>query len=301
VPTEAIIQNLNAPSIYEVPLNMEAEGLGKEVCHILGLKDAVPDLADWSAMVHRLYHPERTVKVALVGKYVELRDAYLSVVESLLHAGTSHGVQVDLDWRNAETLTDDDVTRERLKDVGGIVVPGGFGDRGIEGMIRAAYFARTTGVPYLGLCLGMQIQVIEFARHVLGLADAHSTEMNKHTPDPVIDLMPDQTGKILGGTLRLGKYRCTLKSGSLAGKAYGEPEIWERHRHRYEFNNKYRRDFEKAGALFSGINPERDLVEITEITGHPWMLGVQFHPEFKSRPNRAGPLFRDFIGAVLAR
>jgi CTP synthase len=225
----------------------------------------------------------------------------LSVVESLLHAGTSHGVKVDLDWVDAETLTDDEVTRTRLAGAGGIVVPGGFGDRGIEGMIRAARFARTAGLPYLGLCLGMQILVIEFARNVLGLAGAHSTEMRQDTPHPVIDLMPDQTGKILGGTLRLGKYRCTLKSGSLAEKAYGESEIWERHRHRYEFNNKYREDFEKAGALFSGVNPERDLVEITELSGHPWMLGVQFHPEFKSRPNRAGPLFRDFIAAVLAK
>ncbi|MDR3312280.1 MAG: CTP synthase, partial [Spirochaetaceae bacterium] len=254
---------------------------------------------DWTAMVQRLYHPERTVRVALVGKYTELHDAYLSVVESLLHAGTAHSTAVDIDWIDASTLTDDTVTAARLAGIQGIVVPGGFGDRGIEGMIRAAHFARTAGVPYLGLCLGMQILVIEFARHVLGLPQAHSTEMDRDTPDPVIALMPDQNGVVLGGTLRLGKFRCALTPGTLAHRAYdGAAEIGERHRHRYEFMNSYRPAFEAAGACFSGVNPERDLVEITEITGHPWMLGVQFHPEFKSRPNRPQPLFREFIGAV---
>jgi CTP synthase len=299
VPTDAIIQNLNASSIYEVPLMMEEEGLGTAVCRALGIKAAPTKLDDWRAMVDRLYHPTGRVKIALVGKYVELKDAYLSVVEALLHAGTHHGVAVDIDWIDAETLSDDTIASERLAGVAGIVVPGGFGDRAIEGMIRAAHYGRTKNVPYLGLCLGMQILVIEFARHVLGLEGAHSTEMQKNTPHPVIDLMPDQTGKILGGTLRLGSYRCVLKEGSLARAAYGAANIDERHRHRYEFNNAYREAFEAAGALFSGINPERDLVEITEIPGCTWMLGVQFHPEFKSRPNRAGPLFRDFIGAAL--
>jgi CTP synthase len=298
VPSDAVIQNLNAPSIYEVPLMMEDEGLGRVVCRILGIKEAATDLADWREMVSQLYHPEKIVKIALVGKYVELHDAYLSVVESLLHAGIANRAQVDIDWIDAETLTDAESAAARLAGSGGIVVPGGFGDRGIEGMILAAQFARERGVPYLGLCLGMQIMVIEFARHVLLLTGAHSTEMNRRTSDPVIDLMPDQNGKILGGTQRLGKYRCALAEGTLARASYGVDEIWERHRHRFEFTNRYRERFCQAGMVFSGINLERDLVEISEIPGHPWMLGTQFHPEFKSRPNRAHPLFREFVRAV---
>lgn len=297
VSTDCIIQNLNAKSIYEVPLMMEQEGLGKVVCRVLGLEDKPSQLSDWTAMVERFYHPAGKVRIALVGKYVELHDAYLSVVESLIHGGIAANVEVDIDWVDAEECTDEATTAQRLKDAHGIIVPGGFGVRGIEGMIQAAQYARTNKVPYFGICLGMQIQVIEFARNVLGLTGANSSEMDKETAHPVIDLMSDQNGVILGGTLRLGKYQCDLASGSLAQAAYGSQTIWERHRHRYEFNNKYRTQFKESSLRLTGINPERNLVEIVELDGHPWMLGAQFHPEFKSRPNRAHPLFREFIAA----
>jgi len=297
VDTDSVIQNLNAKSIYEVPLNMEKEGLGKAVCKALGIENTETHLEDWAKMVDSYYHPEKTITIALVGKYVELHDAYLSVVESLTHGGIENHAEVNVDWIDAEDLVDDETTAKRLAGADGIIVPGGFGSRGIEGMIRAAKYARTTKKPYFGICLGMQIEVIEYARDVLGFTDANSTEMNKDTTHPVIDLMPDQTGKILGGTLRLGKYECKVTPGTLTSQAYGTTTVWERHRHRYEFNNKYRDDFKKAGLVIAGINPERDLVEICEVPDHPWMLGVQFHPEFKSRPNRAQPLFREFIKA----
>ena len=224
-------------------------------------------------------------------------DAYLAVVESLIHGGIAANVEVEIDWVDAEECTDEAATAQRLKDADGIIVPGGFGVRGIEGMIQAAQYARTHKVPYFGICLGMQIQVIEFARNVLGLAGANSSEMDKDTAHPVIDLMSDQNGVILGGTLRLGKYACQLAEGSRAAAAYGSQAIWERHRHRYEFNNTYRTAFEESSLHLTGINPERNLVEIVELSDHPWMLGAQFHPEFKSRPNRAHPLFREFIAA----
>lgn len=300
VSTDCIIQNLNAKSIYEVPLMMEEEGLGTVVCRVLGLEDRPSQLQDWAAMVDRFYHPAKTIRIALVGKYTGLHDAYLSVAESLTHGGIAANVAVDIDWVAAEECTNPETTARRLKDAHGIIVPGGFGVRGIEGMIQAAQFARTHKVPYFGICLGMQIQVIEFARNVLGMAGANSSEMDKDTAHPVIDLMSDQEGTILGGTLRLGKYECSLAKGSLAEKAYGSESIWERHRHRYEFNNKYRKDFESSALHLTGINPERNLVEIVELEGHPWMLGAQFHPEFKSRPNRAHPLFREFIVASVS-
>ncbi len=300
VSTDCIIQNLNAKSIYEVPLMMEREGLGTVVCRVLGLEDRPSRLEDWSAMVERFYHPEGKIRIALVGKYVELHDAYLSVVESLIHGGIAANVEVDIDWVDAEECTDQTAAAQRLKDAHGIIVPGGFGVRGIEGMIQAAQYARTSKVPYFGICLGMQIQVIEFARNVLGLTGANSSEMDKETAHPVIDLMSDQNNAILGGTLRLGKFECSLAPGSLAQAAYGTGTIWERHRHRYEFSNKYRVQFEESSLRLTGINPERNLVEIVELDGHPWMLGAQFHPEFKSRPNRAHPLFREFIAAALA-
>ncbi len=298
VETACVIQNLNAESIYEVPLKMEKEGLGKAVCDVLGIKNTTTHLEAWAKMVDRFYHPAKAVTIALVGKYIELHDAYLSVVESLTHGGIYNEAAVTVDWVDAETLTDDEVTENRLGKADGIIVPGGFGDRGIEGMIRAAKFARIRKIPYFGICLGMQIEVIEFARNILNYENANSTEMNKNTAYPVIDLMPDQNGVILGGTLRLGKYECKVTAGTLTEKAYGTSTIWERHRHRYEFNNKYREEFKRAGLIIAGINPERDLVEICEVPDHPWMLGVQFHPEFKSRPNRAQPLFRDFISAA---
>ncbi len=300
VDTNCVIQNLNARSIYEVPLQMEQEGLGKAVCKVLGLKNTTTHLEEWTKMVNRFNSPEKHVTIALVGKYIELQDAYLSVVESLTHGGIHNSAEVTIDWIDAETLKDEAFTAERLAKADGIIVPGGFGDRGVEGMIRAAEYARTHKVPYFGICLGMQIEVIEYARDVLKLAQANSTEMNKDTPHPVIDLMPDQNGVILGGTLRLGKYECSVTPGTLTEKAYGSTTIWERHRHRYEFNNTYRQAFKDAGLIIAGVNPERDLVEICEVPDHPWMVGVQFHPEFKSRPNRAHPLFRDFIAAACA-
>ncbi len=297
VDTDCVIQNLNAKSIYEVPLNMEQEGLGDAVCKALGLEGLKTHLEDWAKMVDIFEHPKSSVTIALVGKYIELHDAYLSVVESLIHGGIANQTEVTIDWIDSETLTDDETTAKRLGNADGIIVPGGFGSRGIEGMVRAARFARVNKVPYLGICLGMQIMVIEWARDVLGWQDAHSTEIDKDTTHPVIDLMPDQTGKILGGTLRLGKFECKVTPGTLTEKAYGTTTIWERHRHRYEFNNVYREELEKSGLIIAGINPERDLVEVVEFKDHPWMVGGQFHPEFKSRPNKAGPLFRDFIKA----
>ena len=299
VDTDCVIQNLNAKSIYEVPLNMEKEGLGDAVCKALGLEKRETQLADWAKMVHTFENPQHKVTIALVGKYIELHDAYLSVVESLTHGGIANEAEVVIDWIDSETLTDDQKVAERLSGADGIIVPGGFGSRGIEGMVRAARYARLNKVPYFGICLGMQIIVIEYARDVLGWTDAHSTEIDKDTSHPVIDLMPDQNGKILGGTLRLGKFECAVKPGTLTEQAYGSLNVWERHRHRYEFNNKYREELEKAGLIIAGVNPERNLVEIVEVPDHPWMLGGQFHPEFKSRPNKAGPLFREFIKAAV--
>ena len=300
VETDCIIQNTNARSIYEVPLQMEREGLGDAVCRVLGLAGSETDLDEWKKMVERLNNPSKAVNVALVGKYVELHDAYLSVVESLVHGGIANMASVNIDWVDAESLTDERSAANRLESADAVIVPGGFGDRGIEGMILAAQYARTHGVPYYGICLGMQILVIEYARDVLGLSGANSTEMNKSTIHPVIDLMPDQNGKILGGTLRLGKYECAVTPCTLTAKAYGAATVWERHRHRYELNNSYRAQLEDAGLVIAGVNPERNLVEICEVGNHPWMVGVQFHPEFKSRPNRAHPLFRDFIAAACA-
>ena len=300
VPTSSIVQNLNVDSIYEVPLMMEKEGLGNAICEALHIEHTEADLTEWEKIVDRFYNPARTLKIALVGKYVELHDAYFSVIESLIHAGIFHNSQIDIKWVQSEGLVDEKTVKEQLADVDGIIVPGGFGDRGIEGMILTAKYARENKIPYFGICLGMQIVVIEYARNVLGLEGAFSTEMDKSTPHPVIDLMPDQEGKQIGGTLRLGKFECALTKDSLAHQAYGSDLVWERHRHRYEFNNDYRELFEKSNLHLSGLNPERNLVEIVEVDtkDHPWMVAGQFHPEFKSRPNRPQPLFRDFIGAV---
>jgi len=293
-----IIQNLNARSIYEVPLQLEKEGLGKAVCTALGIKKGPADLSEWTRVVERFNNPEKNIKIALVGKYVALHDAYLSVVESLIHGGIENLASIDIDWVSSEDLTDDEATENRLKDADAVIVPGGFGGRGIEGMVNTAKYCRTHNVPYFGICLGMQIVCIEYARNVLGFADANSTEMEPETTHPVIDLMPDQNGKILGGTLRLGKLECSVAPETKTAQAYGSKTIWERHRHRYEFNNVYREDFKKGGLIIAGVNPERDLVEIVEVPGHQWMVGVQFHPEFKSRPNKAGPLFREFVKAA---
>lgn len=300
VEKDAIIENLSAKSIYEVPLMLEREGLGKILCKLLNLPDVKPEMDDWAAMVQRFYHPEKDVTIALVGKYVDLHDAYLSVAEALTAGGIYHGAKVRIDWINSEHITDDFVAAEILGKADGIIVPGGFGDRGVEGMIIAAKYARENKVPYFGICLGMQISVIEFARNVLGMKDANSSEFSATSEHPVIDLMPDQQGVKLGGTLRLGEYRCLITEGSHAEKAYRMHDIQERHRHRYEFNNLFREQFEKSDMLLTGRNPERNLIEIVEMKDHPWFTGVQFHPEFGSRPNRPHPLFRDFIGASVA-
>ncbi len=297
VEPECVIQNLTAPSLYQVPLYLEKEGLDTIVCRKLGLYTPPADLTEWRQLAAKEAAASGCVRIALVGKYVALHDAYLSVVEALNHAGTENGVKIKIKWVNSEELTDDN-TADYLADCHGIIVPGGFGDRGIEGMICAARFAREKKIPYFGICLGMQMAVIEFARHAAGLAGAHSTEFAPETPYPVIDIMEEQkaiTAK--GGTMRLGKYPCVLSEGSLARSLYGAGEIEERHRHRFEMNRSFRPQLEAEGLSVTGLSPDGLLPEIVEIKDHPWFVGVQFHPEFKSRPNRPHPLFAGFIAA----
>ncbi|MEA5013637.1 MAG: CTP synthase [Candidatus Limiplasma sp.] len=298
LPVERVIQNLNARSLYEVPLLLHKEKLDEQVLKLLDIPNRECDLAEWSDMVQRQLSSENSMTVALVGQSVELPDAYLSVVEALTHGGIFHGVKVQVKWVPAEDVTAVNVAG-MLEGAQGVLVPGGFGARGLEGKICAIQYAREQGIPFLGLCLGMQMAVVEFARHVLDWRDAHTTEVDSHTTYPVIDLMEDQDLGNLGGTMRLGKYRCVLTPGTRAAKAYGVSEIWERHRHRYEFNNEYLERFTAAGMVIAGRNPDRNLVEIVEIPSHPFFVGVQFHPELKSRPNRPHPLFRDFVGAAL--
>ena len=298
---ECVIQNTTAGTLYEVPLLLQKERLDEIVCRKLGLDRPAADMTRWAAMVEDIKNAKREVTIALVGKYVQLHDAYLSVEESLFHAGTACGAVVHIRWIDSETVTPENVA-QKLAGCSGVLVPGGFGDRGIEGMIAAARYARESGLPYFGICLGMQIAVIEFARHVLGWADAHSTEMAPQTTHPVIDLMPDQVGvSSKGGTMRLGQYPCVLAADSRARALYGQAEISERHRHRYEFNNDFRDRITAAGLLPVGTSPDGRLVEIVEIPAHPWFVGVQFHPEFKSRPDRPHPLFKGFVAAALAR
>lgn len=275
------------------------EGLDQVVCEKLQLDTPQPDLTAWSTMVNRIKNANRHVQIALVGKYTQLHDAYLSVVESLFHAGTANDAVVSIKWVDSEGVTPENA-KELLAGCDGVLVPGGFGDRGIEGMIAAAQYARVNGIPYLGICLGMQIAVIEFARHVAGLTGAHSSEFDQFSPYPVVDLMPDQVGiTAKGGTMRLGKYPCVLDESSKAFGLYGSREISERHRHRYEFNNKFRQVLTKKGMLLAGLSPDGHLVELVELPGHPWFVGCQFHPEFKSRPDRAHPLFFGFVEAAL--
>ena len=295
---DAVIPNLNAPILYEVPLMLEDEGLARVVCRRLSLDVPEPDLSEWTAMVKRAKTCRDSVEIALVGKYVQLHDSYLSVVEALTHGGIENDVNVNIRWVDSEQVTDENA-KEHLGGVDGILVPGGFGDRGIEGMISSIRYARENHIPFFGICLGMQMAVVEFARHVAGIADAHSSEL-ADTENPVIDLMPEQrdvTDK--GGTMRLGAYPCKVTGeDTFTFKAYGEPVIYERHRHRYEFNNKYRDSLQEKGLTLAGLSPSEKLVEIVELRDEPWFVGVQFHPEFKSRPNRAHPLFREFIGAA---
>jgi CTP synthase len=296
VDEDAVILLPTAETIYEVPLMLECAGLGRYVMEHLGWDDRDPDLADWERMVERLKSPRRRLRIALVGKYVELHDAYLSVVEALRHAGLAHDVAVEIVWVNSTAERSE--IEAALRHVNGIVVPGGFGPRGVEGKMLAARYARERGIPYLGLCYGLHMAVIEFARNVLGLCGANSTEIDPETPHPVIDLMPDQRGVEMGGTMRLGRYPCQLVPGTKAALAYGESLVYERHRHRWEVNNAYREAFEAAGFVVSGQSPDGRYVEIMELHDHPWFVGVQFHPEFKSRPNRPHPLFVAFIGVA---
>ena len=305
IPGECVIQNLDLDTLYEVPLALEKEGLARIVCKRLGLEDRKPDLESWTKMVStvkELMEAERDeVTISLVGKYVSLHDAYISIVEALKHGGIENFTNVDIRWVNSEELTDENAY-EYLAGSDGILVPGGFGDRGIEGKIAAARYARENGIPYFGICLGMQIAVIEYARHMAGLEGANSSEIDSQTPYPVIDLMPEQKDiEDLGGTMRLGLYPCKISEGSLAHKVYCDQLIYERHRHRYEFNNEYRKKIEDAGLIVSGQSPDSKLVEMIELPTHPFYIGVQFHPEFKSRPNRAHPLFRSFIEAALKK
>lgn len=297
----AVIQNLDADTLYEVPLMLHEEGLDSLVCEKLNLKCAEVDNSSWEDMVHRMKHLDKKVRIALVGKYVELHDAYLSVVEALSHGGLQNGAEVEIKWINAMNLTEDNL-QEELEVADGILVPGGFGTRGIEGKILAINYARTNDVPFLGICLGMQTAVIEFARNVLGLTDAHSSEFDENSMNPVIDLMPEQKDiDEMGGTMRLGLYPAKLLEGSQAKAFYGSDLIYERHRHRYEFNNKYMSDFQEKGMLFTGINPNKNLVEIIEIPDRKWFVATQFHPELKSRPNNPHPLFVGFIKAALEK
>ncbi|MDY3797174.1 MAG: CTP synthase [Agathobacter sp.] len=298
VPNSHVLQNLDVEYLYEAPLAMEAENLAKVACECLHIDCPEPDLTDWKQMVDDLRHPDKNVKIALVGKYTALHDAYISVVEALKHGGIPEHTTVDIQWVDSEQLNDDNAD-EILGQMQGIIVPGGFGDRGVEGMISAAKYARTHQIPYLGLCLGMQVAIIEFARNVAGLNDAHSIELNPNTVHPVIALLPDHTDtEDLGGTLRLGSYPCVLDKTSKAYEEYGTSEIAERHRHRYEVNNEYRDLLVDKGLKLCGTSPDGRIVEMIEIPDHPWFIATQAHPEFKSRPNRPHPLFHGFIAAA---
>lgn len=300
VPPHHVLQNLDAEtSLYEVPLMMENEHLADVACECLKLDCPAPDLKDWEEMVKSLKNPTRDVTVALVGKYTQLHDAYISVVESLKHGAVAHNASIKIKWVPSESVTLETVD-ELLGDVSGILVPGGFGDRGIEGKILAIRYAREHKIPFLGLCLGMQLAIVEYARNVLGFSDAHSVELSPETTHPVIHLMPEQDGiEDIGGTLRLGSYPCILDKTSKAYSLYKEEVIHERHRHRYEVNNYYREDFIRSGVKLSGLSPDGRIVEMMELPTHPWFIATQAHPEFKSRPNRPHPLFLGFVGAAL--
>lgn len=308
VKEDCVIENRTLPSLYEAPLMLETAGLANVVCRELSIRSVAPDLADWKNMVNSIENMDKEITIGLVGKYVQLHDAYLSVAEALRHAGFEFGTDVKIDWIDSEELSESNY-EERLSQVNGIIVPGGFGDRGIDGMILAAKYARTNNIPYFGICLGMQIAVIEYARNVAGLTDACSGEFHDASDIKVIDFMPGQSDEVdKGGTLRLGSYPCLITPGTLMEKCYypdgvkaGEQMlISERHRHRYEFNNEYKDVLTKAGLVISGQSPDKELVETVEVPGNTFYIGVQFHPEFKSRPNRPQPIFRRFIESSLA-
>lgn len=296
---QAVVECRDASTLYDVPLMLRDQGMDDIVLNHLKLSAPPADMTDWVKLVDRVKSLNEQVEIAIVGKYVELHDAYLSVVEALAHAGFDCNADVKIRWVNAEQITDENVAQE-LAGINGILVPGGFGDRGIEGKVSAIRYARESKIPFFGICLGMQVAVIEYARSVLGLKDANSSEINPSTHYPVIDLLPEQKDiEDMGGTMRLGLYPCKLKEGSLAMDCYQDELVYERHRHRYEFNNEYREAIENAGLVISGTSPDGRLVEIVECPDHPWFLAVQFHPEFISRPNRPQPLFREFVRASL--
>jgi CTP synthase len=303
VDIDGVVSAHDADSIYRVPLLLRDEGLDDFIVSRIGLDPTVePDMRTWTEMVRRAMHPEDVVRIALVGKYTSLPDAYLSVVEALRHAGVAQGLEVDVSWIAADDLISQRAAERALASHHGVLVPGGFGVRGIDGKISAARFARERLIPYLGICLGLQVAVVEFARHVLGLPEANSSEFAPETPDPVVHLMADQHDvHNKGGTMRLGTYPCKIVPGTVAARAYTEPVIYERHRHRWEVNNRYRAQLHAAGMEVSGVSPDDRLVEMMELTGHPWFLGCQFHPEFQSRPNRPHPLFAGFVSAARDR
>ena len=298
VDSDDVIENTDSDNLYDIPLILENEGLASKVCSHFGLEDKTPDLKEWKTMLKKMREIKGSVKIGLVGKYVELKDAYLSVAEALTHAGIENGVEVDIDWVHSEDLKEENY-KERLKGLDGVLIPGGFGDRGIEGKILSAKFARETKTPFFGICLGMQMAVVEFGRSQLGFEGANSSEFDPETLFPVIDLMPEQKDiEDMGGTMRLGLYPCKISDNSNSKDVYKEELIYERHRHRYEFNNEYRKQFQEKGMKFTGLSPDERLVEIVEIEDHPWYVGCQFHPEFKSRPTRPHPLFYGFVKAA---
>ena len=299
IPKQNVIESRDVSNLYQLPLNLKAQKIDDIVLKHFNLTAKEADMEEWTKLVERVDNLKDEVRIALVGKYVELHDAYISVVESLKHAGYKHNSKVKIDWIQSEDITEENV-HEYLKDADGILVPGGFGDRGVEGKITTIKYARENKIPFFGICLGMQLAAVEFARNVCGLTGAHSSELDPNTPYPIINLLPDQENVVeMGGTLRLGSYPCTLTEGSQAHKEYGEINITERHRHRYEFNNFYRERLTNKGLVLSGVSPDGRLVEIVELPEHPWFVAGQFHPEFKSRPEKAHPLFAGFIKASL--
>lgn len=303
VDKECVIENNNCDILYAVPMMLKEQKMDEVVLKKLGIEDTGADLKDWEHMLYALRNPKQTVKIAMVGKYVELHDSYISVNEALKHGGIETRSAVDIHWIDSESLEGENVNLDEiLGDMDGILVPGGFGSRGIEGKILACNYARTHSIPYLGICLGMQIAIIEFARNVLGYKDANSAEINPDTPYPVIDILPEQKEVTdMGGTMRLGQYPCVLNPEAKAFALYGETMIYERHRHRYEVNNDYREALQKGGMIFAGTSPDNHIVEMIEIPDHPWFTAGQFHPEFKSRPNKPHPLFRGFVTAAAER
>jgi len=310
VPVDAVITAIDVDTIYEVPLRLHAEGLDTKILELLNMWTGKPNIKPWEDLVHKIHNPKDTIQIAITGKYVDLTESYKSLHESLVHGGLANDVKVELTYISAEDL-ESKKAEDLLKGCHGVLVPGGFGRRGVEGKINAITYARENKIPFFGICLGMQLAVVEYARNVLGLADAHSTELVDKTDNPVIYLITEwfdyrtqktqirDEGSDKGGTLRLGAYPCVLAENTFAKAAYGEEEIFERHRHRYEFNNDYREQLEEKGMVISGASPDNTLVEIVEIAEHPWFLGCQFHPEFKSKPMNPHPLFRDFIAATI--